>query len=176
MPAHCRSWWRNCALESDPEILAIDGMEDRLVPLSQDAIIIRELISTLELCHHKAERWIGNIIEAIGAGKTNKGLGSRPSGQFHPAELVWQNACVALSAWLAGCPPDKIDISIDGVPAPQLLAGLGERSPLKEWQVQRAVEKIRSLIHWPQPLSDPASQYVWLLLSGGEGESLYRRQ
>ncbi|MEW6234230.1 MAG: hypothetical protein AB1656_02480, partial [Candidatus Omnitrophota bacterium] len=42
--------------------------------------------------------------------------------------------------------------------------------------VQRAVEKIRSLIHWPQPLSDPASQYVWLLLSGGEGESLYRRQ
>jgi hypothetical protein len=47
---------------------------------------------------------------------------------------------------------------------------------LKEWQVQRAVEKIRSVIHWPQSSKDPTAQYQWLLLSGGEYESVYRRE
>ena len=50
---------------------------------------------------------------------------------------------------------------------------IGERSRLKEWQVQRVIEKIRSLIHWPHSRDDPAAQYVWILLSGGEHESLY---
>ena len=29
-----RSWWRNCALEADSEILDIDRMEDDIAPLS----------------------------------------------------------------------------------------------------------------------------------------------
>ena len=28
----CRSWWRNCALEPDSEISAIDRMEDGILP------------------------------------------------------------------------------------------------------------------------------------------------
>jgi len=69
-----------------------------------------------------------------------------------------------------------VDLSIDTVPASQLLAGLGERSPLREWQVQRVIEKIRSAIHWPQSCDDPTAQYVWILLGGGEYESAYRNE
>jgi hypothetical protein len=57
-----------------------------------------------------------------------------------------------------------------------MLACLGDRSPLKEWQVQRVIEKIRSAIHWPQSQDDPTAQYVWILLSGGEYESVYLSQ
>ncbi|MGD2087687.1 MAG: hypothetical protein PVH61_16035 [Candidatus Aminicenantes bacterium] len=176
MATSCRSWWRNCALEADSEILAIDKMENHISPIGPDVKSIRELISSLELCHHKAERWVRNIIEAIGAGETRKGLGTRSPGQQHPTEKVWQNACAALSAWCAGCPVTSVNLIIDNVPASRMLACLGERSLLKEWQVQRVMEKIRSSIHWPQPLDDPAAQYVWLLLSGGEYESAYRSQ
>lgn len=174
MTTDCRSWWRNCAVETDSEILAIDGMEDRIAPICESASKIRELISSLELCHHKSERWVYNIIEAIGTGETQKGLGTRSPGREHPTEKVWQNACAALSAWVAGCPTIKIGFSIDTVPASQILACLGERSPLKEWQVQRVIEKIRSTIHWPQSSKDPTAQYHWLLLGGEEYECTYR--
>lgn len=175
MTSSCRSWWRNCALEADPEILAIDEMEDGLSPIPEDVSKIRELISTLELCHHKAERWVENIIVAIGAGSTaGKGLGTRSPGQEHPTEKVWQSACAALSAWVAGCPAGSVDGTIDTIPASQVLHGLGDRSPLKEWQVQRVIEKIRSAIHWPASDNDPTAQYVWLLLGGDEYDVTYR--
>jgi len=151
-------------------------MEDDIAPIAPNISRIRELISSLELCHHKADRWVHNIIEAIGAGETQKGLGTRSSGQQHSVEKVWQNACAALSAWCAGCPSTKVDLSIDTVAAGRFLACLGERSALKEWQVQRVIEKIRSAIHWPQSGDDPTARYVWILLSGGEYESAYRNE
>jgi hypothetical protein len=174
MTKPCRSWWRNCALEADSEILAIDRLEDRIAPIGANVSKIRELISALELCHHKAERWVDNIIEAIGQGETRKGLRTRAPGELHPAEEAWQNACAALSAWVAGCPAANDNLTIDTVPASRILACLGERSPLKEWQVQRVIEKIRSVIRWPQSDGDPAARYVWLLLSGDEYELKYR--
>jgi len=170
----CRSWWRNCALEADAEMLAIDRLEDDLAPPDANVAKIRGLISCLELCHHKVDRWISHILEAIATGETRKGLGTRSPGQCHPAEEVWQNACASLSAWCAGCPSPSVDLTIDTVPGSRMLASLGERSPLKEWQVQRVIEKIRSLIHWPQSGDDPTAQYVWILLSGGEYEIAYR--
>jgi len=176
MTTSCRLWWRNCALHADSEIMAIDGMEDRIAPLGANVSKVRELISSLELCHHKADRWVYNIVEAIGAGETTKGLGTRSPGQQHPTETVWQNACAALSAWCAGCPSTKVDLPIDTIPASRLLACLGERSPLKEWEVQRVIEKIRSVIYWRPSCDDPAAQYVWLLLSAGEYEFAYLNQ
>ena len=176
MKTTLRSWWRNCALEPDSEILAIDALEDRITPLAPDVSKIRELISSLELCHHKADRWVTNIIEAIGVGKTQKGLGTRPAGRLHPAEKVWQNACAALSLWSSGCPSPKVDLLIDTVPASRLLAGLGDPSPLKLWQVQRVIEKIRSVIHWSQSSDEPEEKYVWILLGGGEYELDYRKE
>lgn len=174
MTTSIRTWWRNCALIADSEILVIDRMEDSITPIEPEVSKIRELISSLELCHHKADQWVVHLIEAIGSGETQKGLGTRSPGTQHPAEVVWQNACGALSAWCAGCPSTKMDLPIDTTPASQLLANLGERSPLKEWQVHRVVDKIRSLIHWPQSDRDRASQYVWILLGGGEYETAYR--
>jgi len=176
MTTSCRTWWRNCAQQADSEILNIDMMEDEIVPLAPNIARIRELISSLELCHHKAERWVYNIIEAIGAGETPKGPGRRSPGQQHPAEILRQSSCTALSAWCAGNPSTKVELSIDTVPASQLLSCLGERSPLKEWQVQRVIEKIRAEIHWPQSLDDPSVQYVWIILGGGEYESTYRHE
>ncbi len=176
MKTSCRPWWRNCALEADSEILAIDRMEDQIAPIDPNVAKIRELISSLELCHHKAERWVANIIKAIGAGETRKGLGTRSPGQQHPAEWIWQNVCAALSAWCAGCPSTAVDLSIDTVPASQLLACLGERSPLKEWQVQRVIEKIRSVLREQGSRNDPTAEYVWILLSGGEYELAYRNE
>ena len=176
MTTSCRLWWRNCALHADSEIMAIDATEDHISPIGANVSKIRELISSLELCHHKADRWVYNIIEAIGAEETKKGLGTRSPGQQHPSETVWQNACAALSAWCAGCPSTKVDLPIDTIPASRLLACLGERSPLKEWQVQRVIEKIRSVIHWLRSRDDPEAQYVWILLSADEYEFAYLNQ
>ena len=176
MTTSCRLWWRNCALHADSEIMAIDGTEDHIAPIGANVSKIRELISSLELCHHKADRWVYNIIGAIGTGETTKGLGTRSPGQQHPSETVWQNACAALSAWCAGCTSTKVDLPIDTIPASRLLACLGERSPLKEWEVQRVIEKIRSVIYWRPSCDDPAAQYVWLLLSAGEYEFAYLNQ
>ncbi len=168
-----KSWWRNCAIEADDEIRRIDRMEDEIAPISSSTAKIRELISSLELCHHKASRWVNNILEAIATGKTAKGLGTRPDSQFHPVEGIWQDACNALSQWIDGKVNFAPESCVGKVPAAQLFSGLGERSPLKEWQVQRVIERIRSLIQWPKFDDNPETKYNWLLLSGGEYESAY---
>jgi hypothetical protein len=176
MTTSCRLWWRNCALEADSEILAIDRMEDHIASIDANVSKIRELISSLELCHHKAEQWVGNIIAAIGEGETRKGLGTRSPSQQHHAEKVWQNACAALSAWCEGFPVSQVELSIDTIPAARLLACLGERTPLKEWQVHKVIEKIRSVIQLPQSAEDPPAQYVWILLNADEYEIAYHNQ
>jgi len=170
MATPCNPCWGNCALEADPEMLAIDRMEAALGLLPAGARRVRGLISTLEVCHHKADRWVRNVIEAIGEGDTAKRLGSRPPGSRHPAEAVWRNAAAALSAWCAGRPAAEVALCVGDVPASSLLAGLGERSPLKEWQVQRVADKVRSVIHWGDE-DDPAAQYEWLLLGVEEGDA-----
>ncbi len=161
----CRSCWRNCALQADAEIIAIDRMQDELMPLDQDAEQIRQLITGLELCHHKAGRWVDNIIAAIGGGDTAKGLGTRSPGQAHPVEAVWRNACSALSAW---CEGNSADNFVGNLPAAALIAPIGERSALKRWQLERVIEKIRGFIDWPRALKDPSLRYQPLLLAGGD--------
>ena len=158
-----RHWWNNCPIDTDSEILTIDRMEDHIAPIDPNVAKIRELIGTLEMCHHKAEKWVNNILEAIATGETSKGLGTRTSGQTHPTEVVSKNACAALSAWVAGCPSTSVDLTTIGtIPASRILACLGERSPLKEWQVQRVIEKIRSWTDTPWSMRDPSTQYAWL--------------
>jgi hypothetical protein len=151
-------------------------MEDGISPLPSSPARIRELISSLELCHHKAARWVDNIIEAIATGQTAKGLGTRSIGQSHPVERSWQNSCAVLSAWCAGCPVSQTDLSIREDPASQYLARLGQRTDLKEWQVQRVVERIHSFINWPWSREDPSADYVGILESGGEYESRHRTE
>ena len=89
-----REWWKNCEIDREPdsEVVAIDGLEDRIAPLAANVSKIRGLIGTLEMCHHKAEKWVGNILEAIATGETSKGLGTRAPGQVHPTEIISKNA------------------------------------------------------------------------------------
>jgi len=71
-----RLCWSNCRIEpADDEIERIDAMEDALSPLSADLKAIRKLITSLEMCHHKAERWVTLIIEAIAGRKDEQGAG-----------------------------------------------------------------------------------------------------
>ena len=167
----CRSWWRNCALAADSEILAIDRLEDEISPLVPGVSRTRELISTLELCHHKAERWVANIVSAIASGDTDKGLGTRPACATHPVERTWEIACAVLSGWCAGWPVSSVDHSVGNRPARELLGRLGPRSPLKEWQVHRIVERTREFIGWPNSQHEAVGGYVPLLEAGGEYES-----
>ncbi len=176
MSVATRSWWHNCGVEEDAEIREIDRMEDMLAQIPDDVYTIRRLISSLEMCHHKGERWVENIIHAVGSGQTSKGIGTRSAGGSHPVERVWQSTCASLSAWIAGSPADSVGISVGSIPASHLLARLGPRTPLKEWQVQRVAERIRSFIDWPRSPEDPSSQYVGLLECGSEYESSLRSE
>ena len=171
-----REWWKNCDIEQevDSDILTIDSLEDQITPIAVNVLKIRELIGSLEMCHHKAEKWVSNILEAISTGATSKGLGTRAPGQIHPTETISKNACGALSAWVAGCPSTSIDLTIGTVPASRILACLGERTPLKEWQVQRVIDKIRSWTDWPQSDQDPSSQYKWLSVSQNNCPDQYK--
>ena len=88
---NARPCWDNCCITpSDDEIRRIDDMEDALQPLSADIKRIRRLITCLEMCHHKAERRVTLIVEAIADGKTSKGPGTRPRGSRHPVEMDWR--------------------------------------------------------------------------------------
>jgi len=166
----CREWWANCGVEADDEMRDIDRLEDELSPLPENVTRIRKLISTFELCHHKAERWVMNIIEAIGEGDTAKGLGTRSAGELHPAERDWINACTALSAWCAGRPASSVELMIGDRSASSLLNKLGQRSALKEWQVQRLVERIREFIGWPRSMHHEDSVYVFMEECGADFE------
>ena len=174
IPGDGRSWWRNCVVSTDSEILAIDRLEDAISPLAPGASRTRGLISTLELCHHKAARWADNIVSAIASGDTAKGLGTRPGGRAHPVERIWETACAVLSGWCAGRPAGSIDLGVGGRPASELLARLGPRSPLKEWQVQRIVERTLGHIGWSGSQDEASGGYVPLLEAGSEYESVQR--
>lgn len=128
-----RSSWVNCALTTDPEIEAIDQMEDALDEVPEGARHVRALISTFELCHHDAAHRIDNIVDAIDALDTDKGFGTRPVGRAHPAERVWREAIARV---------ESCAVNADS---------------LRKWQLERVVEKIRSVL-------DPAQPYTWLLL------------
>ena len=133
----------NCPAEpSDDEIVRIDAMEDALSPLTADLKATRQLITSLEMCHHKADRWVTLIIEAIAAGKTSKGPGSRPEGTRHPAEMAWQNCVQVLSAWRDGMAVTGVQIG--GISAQELTSVLGEPTALRKWQVQQVIVKVQS--------------------------------
>ena len=80
----------------------LDRIEIALGPLAENVRQTRALIGGIEMCHHKAERWVERIIDAIGSGEPGGGLGSRSQGQRHPIETSRTAACEALAAWREG--------------------------------------------------------------------------
>ena len=103
---------------------------------------IRTLIDDLELCHHKAERHVALIVEAIGGEHTAKGYRAREHESGHPATRMWQNAMDILAAWVAGDTATVQDLDVGGHSGKELAALLGARTDLKKWQVQRVIEKL----------------------------------
>lgn len=146
MSTELSKWWRNCAGESDDEIAAIDKLEDEISPLDDNTKRIRELISKLEVCHHKAQRHIEIIIDAIGRGKTNKGPGERPLGSIHPREALTELVIGSLKAWKNNEHYDVPPFGIGGMSVEDLFGFLGKKTPLKVWQVERVCDKLHSFL------------------------------
>lgn len=136
-----RRWWVNCASEADDEILAIDNMEDSIVPLDASTVYIRQLIGCLECCHHKTERHVEIIIAAMGSGSTMKGQGRRDSDELSPRELEYQALLRILSSWQTGAVLHG-ESRIGEYSESELCELLGDPTPLKTWQVQMVMEKI----------------------------------
>ena len=139
VPKTLRRCWFNTGAEPDAEIAAIDRLEDSLAPLDQHALHIRKLIGTFEPCHHKAERHAQIIVEAIGAGHTSKAQGRREHESLTPREREYQMLIETLSSW---CSPSPVGDSASR----ELLELLGDATPLKVWQVQKVVRKIRCFL------------------------------
>ena len=68
-----RPLWKNCGLLdddkllTDEDILAIDAMEDSIVPLDDNTVHIRGLITQFSSCYHQADKEAQMIIKAIGS-------------------------------------------------------------------------------------------------------------
>lgn len=136
-----RRWWVNCAKEPDDEILAIDKLEDCISPLDESTIHIRQLIGCLECCHHKLERHVDIIIEAVRTGSTVKAKGKRFSNTLSSREQDYRALLQILSSW----PSDstlKCEYYLGQSSGRELLDLLGNPTPLKIWQVQMVIEKI----------------------------------
>ena len=139
-----RRWWVNCAQQPDDEIKAIDKLEDGVGPLNDETIHLRELIGTLESCHHKLEHRVGIIIDAIGTGRAEKTKGPmrREPGQVTPREREYEALIQILSSWCSGH-SGIADLRVGPYSGTKLLDPLGERTALKTWQVDKVTEKIR---------------------------------
>lgn len=153
----CRSWWRNCVEEADSEILAIDKMEDAIAPLGEQTTRIRQLITGLEMCYHEADIEAERIIKAIGSGRCPKESNERPPQRKKELE----NCREILSRWCEDTTVRNIDSDLSGISAEKLLSFIGEASPLKVWQVERIVEKIRAAL-------DPSRPYHMMVLDLGD--------
>ncbi len=122
-----RPCWVNCALTTDPEIEAINEMENALGEMPEGVRRVRALVSTFELCHHDAAHRIDNILDAIDVLDTDRGFGTRPGDREHPAERAWREAIAHVEGRAANA------------------------DPLRRWQLERIAGKIRSVLDPTQP-------------------------
>lgn len=158
-----RPCWQNCFLADnehalkDEELDEIDAMEDSLAPLDDNAVGIRELITCFESCYHQADRQALLIIKAIGSGRPPAESGERPPERKRDL----QNCRDILSAWCE----DELDKvkgrDVGGIPAGRLAGYIGERTPLRIWQVRRIIDKVTFAL-------EPSKPYHNLALNVGD--------
>ena len=145
MKNQMRSCWGNCGalddenLLKDAEISAIDALADSLGLLSDDITGIRGLITRFEMCYHEADKEGEMIIGAIAVGKPPVESGERPPQR----QRDLQNTVDILMAWCERDVSKCSGLDVEGVPADELLGFLGETTPVKIWQVQRLIDKLR---------------------------------
>ena len=143
----CRSWWQNCVEEADREILAIDKMVEAIGPLDEQTTKIRGLIMGMEMCYHEADIEAERIIKAIGSGRCPKESNERPPERKKELE----NCRQILSQWCEDTTVRDLDSDLGGISAEKLLSFIGQASPLKVWQVERIVDKVREALESNRP-------------------------
>jgi hypothetical protein len=153
MSVTSRPSWQNCLLADDENLLkdeelaAINAMEDSIAPLAADAVRIRELITGFESCYHEADGQAELIVRAIGTGRPPDESGERPRGR----KQQLQNCREILSAWCEDALDQVTDRDVGGIPAEGLTAFLGDRTPLKKWQVRRIIDKVTAALDQSRP-------------------------
>lgn len=163
-----RPCWQNCVLPddqsslNDKELGEIDAMEDFIAPLDDDMVRIRWLITCFESCYHEADKQAELIVKAIGSGRAPADSGERPPKR--KAEL--QNSRDILWAWCEDRFDEVKDRDVGGISADELVSFIGNRTPLKVWQVRRVVEKVTFAL-------DPSQLYHNMALNvGADGQPL----
>jgi len=142
------SCWQNCgALEDkslieDEEILSIDAMEESIGPLDATTTHIRRLITRFESCYHEADKEAEMIIRSIGSGEVPVESKERPAQRKKELEDCYR----ILSGWCEDTAVKDIDSEFGGVSAEKLLSYIGKVSPVKVWQVERIVDKVREAL------------------------------
>jgi len=150
MRDNLRLCWSNCGalddknLLEDKEILAIDALEDSITPFDETIVNIRALITAFSSCYHEADKEAERIIRAIGSGEPPVDEKERPPQRKR--EL--QNSLDILLAWCEGESARCSALDVGGIRADELVAYLGEPSPLKIWQAQRLIDKIRQALDY----------------------------
>jgi len=148
-----RDCWQNCGgpdakrLLADKEILAIDAMEDSISPLGNNMVHIRGLITQFESCYYQSDKEAEMIIQAIGSGRRPAKSNERSAQRKR--EL--QNSLDILLAWCKGEFAKCAELNVGEMPASELVGYLGEPTPLKRWQVQRMIEKLKQTLDSSNP-------------------------
>ena len=153
----CRPCWQNCGVEADAEMIEIDAMEDAIAPLDEQTTRIRELITRYEACYHEADKEAELIIGAIGSGQCPKESNERPPQRKKELEDCYQ----ILSRWCEDTAVKDIDLKLGDISAEKLLNYIGQASPLKVWQVERIVDKVRAAL-------EPNRRYHMMVLDLGD--------
>lgn len=165
MSDNLKSCWQNCFISDDNkdvELAQIDAMQDSIAPLNDDIVSIRGLITGFESCYHEADKQAELIIKAIGSGRAPADSGERPPKR--KAEL--RNSRDILLAWCEDRFDEVEARDVGGISADELVGFIGNRTPLKLWQVQRVVDKTTFAL-------DPSQPYHNLALNvGADGEQL----
>ena len=151
-----RACWQNCS-GLDDEVAGIDAMEDAVGPLDEETVRIRGLITLFEACYHEADTEAQFIIGAIGAGHCPARSNERPAQR----KMELESARHVLAAWCGNPGVKGVDGDIGGIGADELLSFIGEPSPLKLWQVERVVDRVRAAL-------EPDCHYHNLALGVGE--------
>ena len=136
------SWWQNCGFEADAEMLEIDKMIAGIDPVDDETRKIRGLITGFEACYHEIDKEAERIIKAIGSGECPKESNERPAQRKKELEDCYR----ILARWCEDTAVKDIDAEFGGVSAEKLLSYIGEVSPLKVWQVERIVDKVREAL------------------------------
>lgn len=163
MSENFRPCWQNCIIPDnkcildDKELTAINAMEDSLVPLDDNTVRIRQLITCFESCYHEADKQAELIIKAIGSGQPPSEPGTRPPKRKR--EL--QNCRDILSAWCEEAFDKVRDRKVGRISADKLVSFIGNRTDLKVWQVRRVVDKVTFAL-------DPSHLYHTMALNVGD--------